>query len=175
MTSATNLAALELPEPPVRPHLTLLDGRVKESVLIGRALAGGPRGRAAEEELYRRYRPAVSRLAASFSELDPDEGEDVVQEAFVRAFRALASLKDRERFGAWLFTIARNRARSYLTSRTTLIRAAGEATRAAQLLEDHVPAASHVLEKEAELRAVREVIEGLRAKIKAQLSERLAG
>ena len=206
MTSATNLAALELPEPPVRPHLTLLDGRVKESVLIGRALAGGPRGRAAEEELYRRYRPAVSRLAASFSELDPDEGEDVVQEAFVRAFRALASLKDRERFGAWLFTIARNRARSYLTSRTTHIKAA----------EDHVPAASHVLEKEAELRAVREVIDGLRegpeketvrlfylegtlsareialrmgvgksavtmrlerfrAKIKAQLSERLAG
>ena len=51
MTSATNLAALELPEPPVRPHLTLLDGRVKESVLIGRALAGGPRGRAAEEEV----------------------------------------------------------------------------------------------------------------------------
>src|SRR6266850_684591 len=71
MTSATNLAALELPEPPVRPHLTLLDGRVKESVLIGRALAGGARGRAAEEELYRRYRPAVSRLAASFSELEP--------------------------------------------------------------------------------------------------------
>src|SRR5947207_10601542 len=84
MTSATNLAALELPEPPVRPHLTLLDGRVKESVLIGRALAGGPRGRAAEEELYRRYRPAVSRLAASFSELDPDEGEDVVNETLVR-------------------------------------------------------------------------------------------
>src|SRR5256885_17239317 len=162
MTSATNLAALELPEPPVRPHLTLLDGRVKESVLVGRALAGGPRARAAEEELYRRYRPAVSRLAASFSELDPDEGDDVVQEAFVRAFRALASLKDRERFGAWLFTLARNRARSYLTSRTTHIKAAEEATREAQLLEDHVPAASQVLEKEAELRAVREVIDGLR-------------
>jgi RNA polymerase sigma-70 factor, ECF subfamily len=216
MTSATKRAALALPEAPVRPHLTLLDGRVKESVLVGRALAGGPRGRGAEEELYRRYRPAVSRLAASFSELDPDEAEDVVQEAFVRAFRALASLKDRERFAAWLFTIARNRARSYLTSRTTHSKAAEEATREAQLLEDHVPAASHVLEKEAELRAVREVIDGLRegpeketvrlfylegtlsareiavrmgvgksavtmrlerfrAKIKAQLSERLAG
>jgi RNA polymerase sigma-70 factor, ECF subfamily len=216
MTSATNRAALALPEPPVRPHLTLLDGRVKESVLVGRALAGGGRGKAAEEELYRRYRPAVSRLAASFSELDPDETEDVVQEAFVRAFRALASLKDRERFVAWLFTIARNRARSYLTSRATHSKAAEEATREAQLLEDHVPAASHALEKEAELRAVREIIDGLRegpeketvrlfylegtlsareiamrmgvgksavtmrlerfrAKIRAQLSERLAG
>jgi RNA polymerase sigma-70 factor (ECF subfamily) len=216
MTSATNRAALALPELPVRPHLTLLDGRVKESVLVGRALAGGARGKGAEEELYRRYRPAVSRLASSFSELDPDETEDVVQEAFVRAFRALPSLKDRERFAAWLFTIARNRARSYLTSRATHSRAAEEATREAQLLEDHVPAASHALEKEAELRAVREIIDGLRegpeketvrlfylegtlsareiamrmgvgksavtmrlerfrAKIRAQLSERLAG
>lgn len=162
MTPATNRAALQLPALPVRPLLTLLDGRLKDSVLIGRVLSGGPRSRAAVEELYRRYRPAVSRLAASFSELDPDEAEDVVQESFVRAFRALASLKDRERFAAWLFTIARNRARSYLTSRATHVKAAEDATREARLLEDHVPAASHALEKEAELRAVREVIEGLR-------------
>src|SRR3989449_10726283 len=162
MTPATNRAALTLPEAPVRPHLTLLDGHVKESVLVGRALAGGARGKAAEEELFRRYRPAVSRLAASFSELDPDEAQDVVQEAFVRAFRALVSLKDRERFAAWLFTIARNRARSYLTSRATHHKAAEDATREAQLLEDHVPAASHALEKEAEFRAVREVIDSQR-------------
>jgi len=163
MTPATNSAALQLPEVPIRrPQLRLLEGRVSESVLVGRALAGGPRGRPAEEELYRRYRPAVTRLAASFSELDSDEADDVVQESFVRAFRALASLKDRERFGAWLFTIARNRARSYLTWRTTHTRAAEEATREAQLLEDHAPGASQALEREAELRAVREVIDGLR-------------
>src|SRR5882672_934590 len=162
MTPATNRAALDFPEPPVRPHLTLLEGRVKDSVLVGRALAGGPRSKAAEEEIYRRYRPAVSRLAVSFNELDPDEAADVVQEAFVRAFRALGSLKDRERFAAWLFTIARNRARSYLTSRATHHKAAEDATREAQLLEDHDPAASHALEKEAEMRAVREVIDALR-------------
>src|SRR5713226_955432 len=102
MTLATNRAIQQ--EPSVRPVLTLLDGRVKDATLVSRALAGGFRGKAAEEELYRRYRPAVSRLAGSFSELDQDETEDVVQEAFVRAFRALASLKDRERFAAWLFT-----------------------------------------------------------------------
>src|SRR6267143_1084408 len=126
MTSATNLAALELPEPPVRPHLTLLDGRVQESVLIGRALASGVRGSAAAEELYRRYRPAVSRLAASFSELDPDEGEGVVQEAFVRAFRALSAPELALRIGVG-------------KSAVTMLR------------------------------------ERFRAKIKAQLSERLAG
>ena len=162
MAPATNRAIREIAEPAVRPILTVLEGRVKDTTLVARALAGGLRGKAAEEELYRRYRPAVSRLAASFNELDPDETEDVVQEAFVRAFRALGSLKDRERFAAWLFTIARNRARSYLTARATHHQAAEDATREAQLLEDHVPAASHAIEKEAELRAVREVIDGLR-------------
>src|SRR5438105_13699788 len=156
MTPATNRAIREHHEPTVRPMLTLLDGHVKDPTLVARALSGGPRGKAAEEELYRRYRPAVSRLAASFSELDADETEDVTQEAFVRAFRALASLKDRERFAAWLFTIARNRARSYLTSRSTHRSAAEEASRESLLLDDHVPAASQTLEKEAELRAVRE-------------------
>jgi RNA polymerase sigma-70 factor, ECF subfamily len=162
MTLATNRAIQKIPEPQARPRLTLLDGHLSDATLVGRALCPGPRGRAAEEELYRRYRSAVSRLALSFSELDPDEADDVTQEAFVRAFRALAGLKDRERFAAWLFTIARNRARSYLTSRATHAKAAEEATREAQLLEDQVPAASHALEKEAELRAVREVIDGLR-------------
>src|SRR5205823_11424918 len=115
--------------------------------LVAEALGSGSRARLAEEELYRRYRPSVARLAGTFSELDPDEADDVVQEAFVRAFRALSSLKDPERFSAWLFTIARNRARSYLTSRATHHKAAEDATREAQLLEDHVPAASQALEK----------------------------
>src|SRR2546428_13951624 len=69
MTPATNSAALQLPEVPVRrPQLRLLEGRVSESVLVGRALSGSPRGRAAEEELYRRYRPPGARLAARLSE-----------------------------------------------------------------------------------------------------------
>ena len=159
MTPATNRATDQLP---VRPLLTLIEGRVKDATLVARAIAGGARAKSSEDELYRRYRAAVTRLAASFAELDQDEVEDVTQDAFVRAFRALPGLKDRERFAAWLFTIARNRARSYLTSRHTHRTAAEEATRESQLLEDHVPAASEAMEREAELRAVREVIDSLR-------------
>jgi RNA polymerase sigma-70 factor (ECF subfamily) len=164
MTPATNRATEALPVRPLLtlPRLTLLDGHVKDATLVARAISGGPRGKASEDELYRRYRAAVTRLAASFSELDADEVEDVTQDAFVRAFRALPGLKDRERFAAWLFTIARNRARSYLSSRHTHRTAAEEATRESQLLEDHVPAASQAMEREAELRAVREVIDSLR-------------
>src|SRR2546427_12967576 len=93
MTPATNRAALTLPEAPVRPHLTLLDGHVKESVLVGRALAGGARGKAAEEELFRRYRPAVSRPAASFTELDGDAGQDGGEEAFLLRSPPLRSVQ----------------------------------------------------------------------------------
>jgi RNA polymerase sigma-70 factor (ECF subfamily) len=160
MAPATNRATAD--QPLVRPHLILIEGRAKDATLVSRAIAGGSRGKASEDELYRRYRAAVLRLAATFAELDADEVEDIAQDSFVRAFRALPGLKDRERFSAWLFTIARNRARSYLSSRHTQKAAAEEADREARLLEDHVPAASQAMEKEAELRAVRDVIESLR-------------
>jgi RNA polymerase sigma-70 factor (ECF subfamily) len=144
------------------PLLHLVPRPLTDAELVARALHEGAPGREAEEELYRRYRMAVQRLAATFSELDADEVDDVVQESFVRAFRALKGLKDPERFSAWLFTIARNRARSFLTSRATHVRAVEEAMRESQLAEDSVPAVSTQLEREAELRAVREVIDNLR-------------
>ena len=144
------------------PLLKLVPRPLTDAELVARALREGAPGREAEEELYRRYRTAVQRLAATFSELDADEVDDVVQESFVRAFRALKGLKDPERFSAWLFTIARNRARSFLTSRATHVRAVEEAMRESQLAEDSVPAVSAQLEREAELRAVREVIDNLR-------------
>ena len=161
MRTSTALAAPRRIWPAPRT-LALVPTSETDAELVARAVRGAHQGALAEEELYRRYRPAVSRLAASFSELDVDEAEDVVQEAFVRAFRALASLKDPERFSAWLFTIARNRARSYLSSRATHERAAEEASREALLAGDNAPAASAQMEREAELRAVRDVIDALR-------------
>ena len=42
----------------------------------------------------------------------PEDAEDAVQEAFVRAFRALGRYQERETFGCWLFRILANRCRS---------------------------------------------------------------
>jgi RNA polymerase sigma-70 factor (ECF subfamily) len=75
--------------------------------LVARALAGDE---AAFRLLYDRHRPAVFRLARGFASLGADDVEDVVQETFVRAFRALARLERPGRFGAWVLAIARNRA-----------------------------------------------------------------
>jgi RNA polymerase sigma-70 factor, ECF subfamily len=149
-------------EVPKAPYLKLVPPPPTDAELVAGALGSGAQALWAQDELYRRYRTAVQRLATTFAELDADEVDDVVQEAFVRAFRALKGLKDPERFAAWLFTIARNRARSYLTARSTHEKAAEEACRESNLADDCAPAANIVLEREAELRAVREVIENLR-------------
>lgn len=78
-----------------------------EADLVARASRGDA---AAQRAIYDRFRPLVYRVARSFPDLDADDASDVVQESFVRAFRALPRLEDAGRLGAWLLTIARNRA-----------------------------------------------------------------
>jgi RNA polymerase sigma-70 factor, ECF subfamily len=59
------------------------------------------------DELVRRFRPAV-RLTARRYAGDEDAVEDLCQEAFLRAFKALRQLSEPARFGAWLHAIVRN-------------------------------------------------------------------
>jgi RNA polymerase sigma-70 factor (ECF subfamily) len=58
------------------------------------------------------------RVAATVRRLVRDDRitEELTQEVFLSAFLALASYKPEGDFAAWLFTIARNAARSYLRS-----------------------------------------------------------
>src|SRR5947209_1806364 len=62
---------------------------------------------AAFDELVRRFRPAV-RLTARRYAPDEEGVEDLCQEAFLRAFKALPGLEQPERFAAWLHAIVRN-------------------------------------------------------------------
>ena len=79
---------------------------VPDEILVVSAILGDLR---AFDELVRRYAPAVLRLARTMvGELD---AEDVAQEAWLMAFRALPSIESLEKFGAWLMVITRNRAR----------------------------------------------------------------
>ncbi len=62
------------------------------------------------DELVRRFRSAVTLVA--LQELGSRElAEDVAQDSFLLAFRALPQLKDLSRFPAWLCAITRHRAR----------------------------------------------------------------
>jgi len=66
--------------------------------------------------LVRRYRDVCFRFA--LRQLgNRDDAEDALQEALVRAFRGLASCRERDRFGAWLYTIVVNECRTRATRR----------------------------------------------------------
>ena len=52
---------------------------------------------------------------------DPSEAQDVAQEAFIKAYRALADFRGEAAFFTWLYRIAINTAKNYLLSRSRRI------------------------------------------------------
>jgi RNA polymerase sigma-70 factor (ECF subfamily) len=100
--------------------------------LVERAAAGDA---AAQRALFEAHRGPAWRVARGFAELDADDCDDVVQETFVRAFRALPRLEDPARFGAWVITIARNRALTRLARRRAAQALSEELTREAEALD----------------------------------------
>ena len=85
----------------------LIDASDAELVVV--ALAGNTQ---AFDVLVNRYRRAMLTVAQQIVRNAAD-AEDVVQDAFLRAFEALPQLTDLNRFGAWLHSITRNRALRY--------------------------------------------------------------
>src|SRR5215218_8825266 len=69
------------------------------------------------EQLVLRYRPAVVRLARTI--VGPDHAEDVAQDSLLLAFKALPTIDEPRKFGAWLSAITRHRALRFSKSETT--------------------------------------------------------
>jgi RNA polymerase sigma-70 factor (ECF subfamily) len=80
------------------------EGQVADLELIGRTQQGDT---AAFDELMMRYSKAVYRLAYSFVRNHAD-AEDISQEAFIRAWRAIARFDPKYRFYTWLHRITVN-------------------------------------------------------------------
>jgi RNA polymerase sigma-70 factor (ECF subfamily) len=68
------------------------------------------------EELFRRHAPAVASLGLGILQ-NAEEADDLVQEVFLRAWRALHRLENREEARPWLMTIAIRVARTRLRRR----------------------------------------------------------
>lgn len=80
--------------------------------LVERAQRGDKR---AFDLLVSKYQRRLSRLLSRFIR-DSADIEDVTQEAFVKAYRALPSFRGESAFYTWLYRIGINTAKNYLTS-----------------------------------------------------------
>jgi len=80
--------------------------------LVERAQRGDKR---AFELLVEKYQRKLARLLSRLIR-DPGEVEDVTQEAFVKAYRALPSFRGDSAFYTWLYRIGINTAKNYLVA-----------------------------------------------------------
>jgi RNA polymerase sigma-70 factor (ECF subfamily) len=78
--------------------------------LVARAQSGDKR---AFELLVEKYQRKLARLLSRFIR-DPAEVEDVTQEAFIKAYRALPAFRGDSAFYTWLYRIGINTAKNYL-------------------------------------------------------------
>ncbi len=81
--------------------------------LVDRVLSGNKN---AFDLLVLRYQHRVAALVGRFVH-DQQEAEDVCQEAFIKAYRALALFRGESAFYTWLYRIAVNTAKNHLVSR----------------------------------------------------------
>jgi RNA polymerase sigma-70 factor (ECF subfamily) len=81
--------------------------------LVARCRAGDVE---AFETLYREHAARLYTLACRMAG-SPDDGEDLLQEIFLQAYRKLASFKGESSIGTWLYRLALNHCLDYVRSR----------------------------------------------------------
>jgi len=86
--------------------------REVDQQLVERAQRGDKR---AFEMLVAKYQRKLGRLLSRLVR-DPAEVEDVTQEAFIKAYRALPSFRGESAFYTWLYRIGINTAKNYLVA-----------------------------------------------------------
>ena len=89
-----------------------MNEREIDQELVERAQAGDKQ---AFERLVEKYQRKLGRLLSRFIR-DHAEVEDVAQEAFIKAYRALPSFRGESAFYTWLYRIGINTAKNYLVS-----------------------------------------------------------
>jgi RNA polymerase sigma-70 factor, ECF subfamily len=86
-----------------------------DQALVDIARSGGREGERAFELLFIKYRKKLERM---ISRMVRDEGamQDIVQESFLKAWRALAGFRGDSQFYTWLYRIAINTAKKHLVA-----------------------------------------------------------
>ncbi|WP_053937814.1 RNA polymerase sigma factor RpoE [Amantichitinum ursilacus] len=142
--------------------------------LVHRAQNGDKR---AFELLVAKYQRRIARLLSRLIR-DPAEIEDVTQEAFIKAYRALPSFRGESAFYTWLYRIAINTAKNYLAAlgRRPQLSAdyeddEGETLDAAAQIPDYHTPEAELANREI-VRTVNEVVESLPDELRTAISLR---
>ncbi len=83
-----------------------------DAILVERVQKGD---NAAFDVLVRKYQHKILKLVMRYIR-DPSEAEDVTQEAFLKAYRALPKFRGDSAFYTWIYRIAINTAKNYLVA-----------------------------------------------------------
>lgn len=86
--------------------------RSVDQELVARVQKGD---KSAFDLLVRKYQHKIAKLISRYV-YDRTEVEDVTQEAFIKAYRAIAGFRGESAFYTWLYRIAINTAKNYLVS-----------------------------------------------------------
>jgi RNA polymerase sigma-70 factor (ECF subfamily) len=139
-----------------------LEQREIDQQLVERVQRGD---KTAFDLLVRKYQFRLAKLVSRYVS-DRSEVEDVTQEAFIKAYRALKGFRGESAFYTWLYRIAINTAKNYLVSmgrrppRSDIDAEEAEGmTNAAELREINTPESSMLRDEIAE--TVRQTIETL--------------
>lgn len=87
---------------------------VTDQQLVARVQAGDNR---AFDLLVRKYQHRILGLVSRYVH-DADEVQDVAQEAFIKAYRALPGFRGESAFYTWIYRIAINTAKNHLVARS---------------------------------------------------------
>lgn len=117
--------------------------------------------------LFRRHAPALNGLAFRLMGRDGDT-DDLVQEAFARAFVSLHRLKEPQAFAGWLRSIL-VRAASVMLRRRRVFARLGFGRRALEIDLDTIVSRSASPEESLELRRVYAAVEKLPAELRLAL------
>lgn len=93
--------------PGLRPHMSLPLPDDADAALVAAAARGAV---AAFEALYRRHAPRVLGVLLRLTGYDHARAEDLTQDAFLQAWRALPGFRGDSAFGTWLYRVAVNSA-----------------------------------------------------------------
>src|ERR1700720_191861 len=128
----------------VKPAASKAPVRVDDSALIREAQQGNT---AAFEELVRQYDRAVLRLAVHLTGSQED-GQDIYQEAFLRAYINLARFRFECSFYTWIYRIVTNLCLDHLRKKNsrgrdlnTTMSPEGESENLLDRIPDHSPVA----------------------------------